>query len=150
MKSLILDKINQFLLTVQKYTAPLRENSSIIKNIEDLEFLLISLLLILSTFCETNTLGLCAISVITISVIKHLLINGEKIILSTADGTLIIFVLLLFFVTYNSTQPELSINGLLKYLIYIGYYFAIIPMFRKRRKKVLWIILLIAGLCSIE
>lgn len=150
MKSLILDKINQFLLAVQTYTAPLRENSSIVKNIEDLEFLLISLLLILSTFCETNTLGFCALGVIAISLIKHLLINGEKIILSNADGALIIFVLLLFFVTFNSTQPELSLNGLLKYLIYIGYYFAIIPMFRKRRKKVLWIILLIAGLCSIE
>lgn len=150
MKSLILDKINQFFATAQKYSAPLRENSSIIKNIEDVEFILISMLLVLSTVSNSDILGYFAIGVIFISFIKHLLIKGEKVILSTADGALIVFVLLLCFSTINSTLPNLSFTGLVKYLIYIGYYFAIVPMFRKRRKKVLWIILLIAGLCSIE
>lgn len=150
MKSLILDKINQLLAAIQNFTAPLRENSAIIKNIEEAEFILISLLLILSTFSETNTIGLCAISVILISLIKHFLINGERISLLKADTALIIFVFLAIFSTYNSTLPNLSANGLVKYLIYIGYYFAIIPMFRKRRKKVLLIILLIAALCSLE
>ena len=150
MKSLILDKINQFLATIQDFTAPLRENSSIIKNIEDLEFILISILLIMSTFVQSNTLGSIAFAIILVSLVKHLLIKGEKFLLTNADGALIIFLLLLIFCTFNSTLPAQSFTGLIKYLIYIGYYFAIIPMFRKRRKKVLWIILLIAGLCSIE
>ncbi len=150
MKSLILDKINQFLARIQDFTAPLRDNSSIVKNIEDLEFILISILLIISTFAQSNALGAVAIAVIFISLAKHLLIKGEKLILTNADGALLVFLLLLIFCTFNSTLPSQSFTGFVKYLIYIGYYFAIIPMFRKRRKKVLWIILLIAGLCSIE
>ena len=150
MKSLIIDKINKLLSKIQDFTAPLRENSSIIKNIEDIEFALISILLIISTFMDSNILGIIAIGIICISIIQHFLIKGEQLQLSNADGALILFVLLLIFCTINSTLPNLSAIGLVKYLIYIGYYFAIIPMFRKRRKKVLWIILLIAGLCSIE
>ena len=150
MKSLIVDKINEFLETIQTKTAFISQNSAILKNIEDIEFILISVLLILSTFCNTDILGFCAIGVIVISFLKHLIIKGEKLMLTNADGALIIFVLLLIFSTINSTLTNLSITGFIKYLIYIGYYFAIVPMFRKRRKKVLWIILLIAGLCSIE
>ena len=70
MKSLILDKINQFFATAQKYSAPLRENSSIIKNIEDVEFILISMLLVLSTVSNSDILGYFAIGVIFISFIK--------------------------------------------------------------------------------
>ncbi len=150
MKSLILDKINHFLIVVQNFTEPLRKNSSIIKNIEDLEFVLISILLILSTFCESNVLGFCAIGVICVSILKHFLIDGERIALLNADVALVIFILLAMFSTFNSTLPNLSLQGLIKYLIYIGYYFSIVSMFRKRRRKVLLIILLIAGLCSIE
>ena len=150
MNSLIVEKINQFLELIQSKVAFLSQNSAILKNIEDVEFVLISLLLILSTFCNTELLGLFAISIIIISTLKHLIIKGEKIMLSNADGALIVFVLFLIFSTINSTLPNLSAIGLAKYLIYIGYYFAIVSMFRKRRKKVLWIILLIAGLCSIE
>ena len=51
---------------------------------------------------------------------------------------------------FNSTLPHSSLEGYLKYVIYIGYYFAIVPIFRKRKRNVLRVVLLIAALCSIE
>ena len=150
MQSVIIDKFNKIIEKIQKLTTPLRNNSIIVKNIEDGIFALTSLLLVLSTFSKTETLGLVAIGIIILSILRLILIENERIELSCADGALLLFFLILIFSTINSTVPSYSFEGLIKYVIYIGYYFAVVPMFRKKRRKVLWIMLLIAGLCTLE
>ena len=150
MKSVIVNKANEVIAKVQDFATPLRNNSVIIKNIEDGVFALTSLLLILSTFCNTDILGLVAIGIILLGGLRLILIDKEKLQPSAADGALLIFLLFLMFSTFNSTLPKYSLEGLVKYLIYIGYYFAVVPMFRRKKKKVLWTMLLIAALCTIE
>jgi len=150
MQSLILDKINALLEKPQNFFSGLLNNSVIAKNIDEITFALVALLLILSTFCETNILGAIALAVMAVAFIRLIITKGEKIELSNADGALIIFFLFLIFSTYNSTEPAFSVEGLAKYVIYTGYYFSIVPMFRKRRRKVLLIVLLIGGLCTLE
>lgn len=150
MQSLILDKINILLEKPQTLFNRLFKDSIIVKNIDEITFALTALLLIMSTFCETNALGAVATGIIFIAIIKLLVTKGEKIDLSNADGALIIFFLFLAFSTINSTEPVFSLEGFAKYVVYIGYYFSIMPMFRKRRRKVLLMVLLIGGLCTLE
>ena len=140
MKSVIVNKANEVIAKVQDFATPLRNNSVIIKNIEDGVFALTSLLLILSTFCNTDILGLVAIGIILLGGLRLILIDKEKLQPSAADGALLIFLLFLMFSTFNSTLPKYSLEGLIKYLIYIGYYFAVVPMFRRKKKKVLYLL----------
>ncbi len=150
MQSLILDKINALIAKPQAFLSTWLNNSVIIKNLDEITFTLVTLLLILSTFCETNILGTVAIATIFVSIIKLFVSRGEKIEISNADGALIIFFLFLVFSTLNSTEPGFSLEGFVKYAVYIGYYFSIMPMLRKRKRKVLLIVLLIGGLCTLE
>ncbi len=150
MESIFLDKINHGLSKLQSRLSFITQNSSIIKNIDDVTVAFMSLLLVMSTFCQTSILGGVACVVILTSLVKLLVTPEEKIQLSKADGALIIFFLFLTFSMFNSTLPHSSLDGYLKYVIYIGYYFAIVPIFRKRKRNVLRVVLLIAALCSIE
>ena len=150
MNSLIFDKINGFIFKIQQKLSFMQQNSVIIKNIDDILFVLISVLLIISTFCDTQIMGIMGGLIIFTAILKLFLKPGEKIEFSPADTALLVFFFILVFATYNSTLPKASFEGLLKYVIYIGYYFSVIPVFKKRRKKVLWTVLLIAGLCSLE
>lgn len=150
MQSFILEKINKLLEFPQSYFNNLLGDSVIIKNIDEITFALIALLLVLSTFCQTDILGIIAVAVIVIGLIRLIVTKGQKIELSASEGALIIFLLFLTFSTINSTEPLYSLEGLAKYIIYIGYYFSIVPMFRKRRRKVLLMFLLIGALCTLE
>ena len=150
MNSLILDKINSFIACCQKKFNFLHENSSILKNLDDIEFVLIAILLVLSTFTQTDILGYIATGIIFIYIIKLFIKPNEKIEFSPSDTALLIFFLILIFSTYNSTLPIASFEGFLKYFVYIGYYYSIISVFKRHRKKVLWIVLLIAALGTLE
>ncbi len=149
-KSTILDGINKFFACAQEKLAAVTAASALIKNIDDIIFALSAILLVVSTFCETEILGAIGLLVMLAAFVKLVFIKGAKIEFSRADGALLIFFLVLIFATFNSTEVKFSLEGLSKYFIYIGYYFSIVPLFRKKRKNVLWIVLLLAAICSLE
>ncbi len=150
MNSFILDKINLFVSKIQQKLNFLSQNSAILKNIDDIIFAMLSILLVISVFCSTDILGIIAFVIIVLSLIRLFISKDEKIELSKADGAIIIFFIFLMFATYNSTLPKASFEGFIKYFIYIGYYFSIVPMFRKRRRLVLRTVLLLGALCTLE
>lgn len=149
-KSYLIDSINNKLAAIQDKLKDITAKSALIKNIDDIIFGLSAALLILSTFCQTDILGLIGLAVMVAAFLKLFFIKGTKLELSGADGALLVFFLILLFATFNSTVVSFSLEGFAKYFIYIGYYFSIVPLFRKKRRNVLWIVLLLAALCSLE
>lgn len=126
------------------------KNSLIFENIDDISFILLIGVIISTTFLSSGYIGLFATLFAMSCLFKFLLNKGDKFEISTANKILIIYFLFVIISTLGASLFILSLKGILKTFIYAIFYFALAYFLSSNRKKILPIVLLIAGAVSFE
>lgn len=150
LNSLLIDGINRQLTFVQEKAQGLVGNSFILQNLDSIIFGFIALTLISSLFLPSELIGLVACVVIGLSVLKLFIIKGQDITLASCNLWILIFLGLSILSVVNSTLFAHSVHGVMKTLIYMGFYFSLIQYFRFNKEKIVPILYLIGLLVSIE
>ncbi|MCD7779985.1 MAG: hypothetical protein LUH05_04865, partial [Candidatus Gastranaerophilales bacterium] len=150
LKSKIFDAVNSFLALIQNKTDILRNNSFLLSHIDF--FILISIILtyIVSTFENTEIIGLCSFFVPLLITIKVLITKGEKLELEQCNFYLLIYLLICFITNFTSYLPMQSLYGFMKTLIYFAFYFALCQFLKNQKKYIMLLLFVIASLISIE
>ncbi len=150
LKSKIFDAVNSFLALIQNKTDILRNNSFLLSHIDF--FILISIILtyIVSTFENTEIIGLCSFFVPLLVTIKVLITKGEKLELEQCNFYLLIYLLICFITNFTSYLPMQSLYGFMKTLIYFAFYFALCQFLKNQKKYIMLLLFVIASLISIE
>ncbi len=149
-QSEFLDLKNKFYLFCQEKTRTLVNSSVILTKIDDIIFAMIGLTLFASIFMQSEKIGLIALCVSGLTLIKLLTKKGAKIRFTPWDISIFVYFIICFISTINSTLLEQSIHGFLKTVVYILFYYSVANYFQTNQNKIKYIFLLIAGLCTFE
>lgn len=149
-KSLFLDTINKLFVFTQEKSEQFVAKSFILKNIDEVVLFLIGLTLFTSTFLQSENIGLLALCVVATVFSRLCIKKGTRIALTGFDCALILYFIICFISTINSTLLAQSIHGFLKTVIYVFYYFSVANYFQANPNKIKWIFILVTGLCSAE
>ena len=149
-ESKILNLKNKYYEFFQNKFETIVKNSFLLSKIDEIILLFIGITLFVSTFMESEKIGLVAILVILLTLIKCHIKKGTKVRLSSWDGAIIIYFIICFISTINSTLIPQSIHGFLKTVIYILYYFSVSNYFQTNQNKIKYVFLTVGCLCFIE
>ena len=133
--------INKILGYVQKLLYPCYKNSVILQNIDWLIFINIILVIISSSFAQSDNIGYFALFAFILTIIKIIFKPNEKFIMSAGDKFLLLYFLIVLISVSGSTLLYLSFKGFCKTLIYIGFYISFIHYLKDNRDKLKYIIL---------
>ncbi len=148
--SIVIDCINEKLAWFQDKSQEIVENSFILKNLDNLIFVFISLVLIGSLFMGSEQIGLIALVVTALTVLKLFLHKGQTITLASCNLFLLIFLGFNIISVINSTEFVYSVMGITKTFIYLSFYFSVIQFLRYNREKIVPLFYLIASLACFE
>ncbi|MCM1010520.1 MAG: O-antigen ligase family protein [Fusobacterium sp.] len=104
------------------------------QNIDFLIFLALAGTLLASLTMSSGVIGLGALAVAGLTLVKFLTNPNAKIRLSAAEWCLIIYFLIVFISLCGSTLFGLSLKGFLKTVTYILFYFSVAPLFKSNFK----------------
>lgn len=149
-ESKILNLKNKYYEFFQNKFETIVKNSFLLSKIDEIILMFIGITLFVSTFMESEKIGLVAILVILLTLIKCHIKKGTKVRLSSWDGAIIIYFIICFISTINSTLIPQSIHGFLKTVIYILYYFSVSNYFQTNQNKIKYVFLTVGCLCFIE
>lgn len=149
-ENFITDKINSFLSNLQESLRSFVSASLFLQKFDYFILLLIIILLFTSLFASTNILGVIAILIIFLTVIKLFFIRGQNVEFSPSNVILFTFLSICFISVLFSPFLELSIKGFLKTLIYILFYYSIVQFFRFNKNKMVPLIFIISFFITIE
>ena len=125
-QSFFLDLVNKLFELLQNKLNVLTKKSFLIENIDFLMLIFCGLTLFASTFMQSEKLGILALVTVILYTINLICKKGEKFQIAQFDIALIIYFVICFISTFNSTLISQSIHGFLKPVIYIFYYSVII------------------------
>ena len=137
---------NNFINFIQNKTQFIYNNSLIIQNIDKFIYLLIIAVFIASTIFPSDYIGLIAVLVAMLTIIKILFKKGEKLELTKAEIWLVAYFMIVIISLAGSTLFSLSLKGFIKTIIYISYYFSVAHFLKCNKDKILPILITI-GLC---
>lgn len=146
----LLDFKNRCYEFCQNKCEGLANNSFILNKIDDIILFFIGVTLIASTFMQSESIGAFAIVVILLTLVKLCTKKGAKARITTWDGAIIVYFIICFISTINSTLVPQSIHGFLKTVIYIFYYFCAANYFQTNKDKIRYIFMIVGCLCFIE
>lgn len=149
-QSSILDLVNNFYSFFQNKIEKITGNSFLLGKIDDIVLILVGITLLCSTFMQSEQIGMLAIFVIVLSILKLFIKKNAKVILTGFDAAILVYFLICFISTVNSTLFSQSVHGFLKTVIYIFYYFSVVNYFQRNQSKIKYILLLVSGLCFVE
>lgn len=149
-KSSFLELKNKTYGFVQQKCEMLVQNSCILSHIDDFVMLFIGLTLVGSTFLDSEKIGLLALGVIGLTLIKMFVKKGARVRLTPWDGALFVYFSICFISTFNSELLSQSIHGFLKTVIYIFYYFSAVNYFQTNKSKIRYFFLIIGLMCCIQ
>lgn len=141
---------NRILNYFQNKLSNISKKSIILYYINEIILFFIGLTLFASTFLQSERIGLIAIIIVFLTILKLLTQKGAKLYITKFDGALILYIIICFISTINSTLVQQSLHGFFKTIIYIAYYFCVTNYFQTNQNRIKWIFLLVAGLCSFE
>ncbi len=150
LESKILDIKNAFYGFFQKKFEELTKNSLILSKIDEIILFFISLTLISSTFFESEKIAVFAIITILLTIVKLFTKRGAKVKMTSWDAAILVYFVICFISTINSTLLPQSIHGFLKTVIYIIYYYCAVNYFQTNQNKIKYIFALVGILCSAE
>ncbi len=149
-ESKFLDIKNAFYAFFQKKLEKLTQNSLILSKIDEIILFFISLILVSSTFFESEKIAVFAIAAILLTVVKLFTKSGAKVRLTGWDAAIFVYFVICFISTINSTLLPQSIHGFLKTVIYIIYYYCAANYFQTNQNKIKYVFVLVGILCSAE
>ncbi len=125
---------NNLLEFIQNKTAVLYRNSYLLQNIDFLIFLALAGTLLASLTMSSGVIGLGALAVAGLTLVKLLTSPGARVRLGAAEWCLIIYFLIVFISLCGSTLFGLSLKGFLKTVTYILFYFSVAQLFKSNFK----------------
>lgn len=128
----------------QKFLYPLYSKSFVLKNIDTLIFANFIIIILYSTFAQSDNIAYFAILGIILTAVKILTKPGERFSMSAGDKFLLIYIIMVIISVAGSSLFALSLKGALKTLIYVGYYISVVHYLRDNRSKIKYILLTIA------
>lgn len=137
---------NRLLNFIQNHTQFIYNNSILIQNIDKFIFLGILAVFVSSTVMSSGYIGLIAIAVIGLTIIKLLFTKGEKLEGSKFELWLLAYFMIVIISLAGSTLFTLSLKGFFKTLTYLGYYLSVAHFFKNNKDKIFPTLLTI-GLC---
>lgn len=148
--SILLDSINNKLTWLQDKSSKIVEDSFILSNLDNIIFAFICLSIVTLLFLPSEAIGLVAVTVVLLTLLKLVLIKGQDLNLVSCNLFILIFLGFSIISVVNSTLCIQSLYGLSKMLIYLGFYFSVLQYLRFNKEKIVPILFLIAILSSIE
>ncbi len=150
-KSTLLDFENKVLEASQNTKfASFCADSLFFKYMDDFIFTFIALTIICSVFAETSIIGIFAVIVILLTVLKVFFVKGERLSISSMDMWIVVFYMFVVLSLFASSLFILSLKGFLKMFVYAAYYFSLAHYFLKNKFRILPLIGIIAALVSLE
>lgn len=150
LESKIIDFKNAFYSFFQDKFEKTVQNSLILNKIDDIIFFFISLTLLASSFMESEKIGVFAISVVLLTIVKLYTKKGAKVLMTSWDTAIFVYFIICFISTINSTLIPQSLHGFLKTVIYIFYYFCAANYFQTNQGKIKYIFMIVGGICCVE
>ena len=148
--SLFINIINSIFRNIQDKLSFISENSFFIKYLDKFIFFLLVVLLILSTFATTNTLGIISFCIFILTLLKLMLVKDTKITIGPIGVIIFCFLIFTIISVFNSTLVGHSLKGFSKTLIYISFYFSTGLFFKDNKNKILTVLSIISILVAIE
>lgn len=142
--SLILDTINNIFKYSQNKCSYLWQNSFFLKNIDNLIFITILGVFVLSTFASSDLIGYVALVTLFLTVIKLFVKKGEKVEPNLFEFFLTLYFLIVVISLAGSSLLYLSLKGFLKTFTYMGFYFSVVQYYKNNLSKIPVTIFLIA------
>lgn len=112
----------------------LYKNSFLLQNIDFLIFIALAGTLLTSLTMSSGVIGLGALAVAGLTIVKLLTTPGARLRLGTEEWCLIIYFLIVFISLCGSTLFGLSLKGFLKTVTYILFYFSVAQLFKSNFK----------------
>lgn len=137
---------NRLLNFIQNHTQFIYNNSILIQNIDKFIFLGILAVFVSSTVMSSGYIGLIAMTVTGLTIIKLLFTKGEKLEGSKFELWLLAYFMIVIISLAGSTLFTLSLKGFFKTLTYLGYYLSVAHFFKNNKDKIFPTLLTI-GLC---
>ena len=142
--------INKILLKTQKCLRPYCENSFVLQKLDGIIGANIFLVIFLSTFAQSDTIGNFALFAILLTVIKLLTKPGEKFEMNIADKFLLVYAIFVLISVSGSSLFYLSLKGFFKTITYLGFYISVIHYLKDNLDKIKYIFFAIALCVSYE
>lgn len=146
----IFNILNNVLSFIQNKTEKITNNSFLIKKTDIFILIFIIGTYIVSTFAQTEQIGLISLFVPLLVFFKMLFIRGEKIELEHCNFYLLIYLLICLISNFTSSMPSQSFYGFMKTLIYFAFYFAMCQFLKSNKKYITVILLVTASIVSVE
>lgn len=146
-KSLFLNALNNMFSFFQEKCTNLCENSFFLKQIDNLIFLTIIGVLILSIVASSDMIGYLALVTLFLTVMKLFVKKGESIDCNLFEFFLIFYFLLVIVSLAGSSLFHLSLKGFFKTFTYLGFYFSAVQYYKNNLSKIPLTIFVIA-LCA--
>lgn len=142
--------INLLLSKIQKILEPFYINSIVLRNIDKVLLPTFILIIILSSFVSSDTIGCLVIVAITLTLVKLIAKPNERIFLSFSEKVLLAYLMTVIISVAGSSLLMLSIKGFCKTLIYIGFYASLITYLKDNKSKIKYILLSIIAVTFFE
>ncbi len=141
--SKIFDCLNFCLCKIQDKLDKIRQNSFILSNLDIFILISIFVTFFVSTFAQTEVIGIASAFVPFLVVLKVLMTKGEKLELERCNFYLLIYLLICLISNFTSSMLPQSFYGFMKTLIYFAFYFAMCQFLKNNKKYIIPILLMI-------
>ena len=129
--------INTVLKRVQAVFSPILENSVVLKNLDKFIFMMICAVILSSIFAPSDTIGYFAIVGIFLTAIKVLVTKDFEFRYTKFEFCLILYLAFVLISVAGSSLFALSLKGVLKTLVYLGYYVTCV-VYLNDHKRDIW------------
>lgn len=120
------------------------DRSFVLQKIDWLIFANILLVILNSTFAQSDNIGYFAIFAIILTIVKLLTKSGEHFSLLLADKFLLIYFIFVVISVAGSSLFYLSLKGFFKTFIYLGFYVSFVHYIKDNRSKIKYILIALA------
>lgn len=142
--------INKLLDKLHKYTHRLYENSIIIRNLDNLIFISILAIFILSTFVSSDVIGYIALITSILTFARIVFTKGDFLKCERFELFLLAFFMLTIISLASSSLFFLSLKGFMKTFTYMSFYLSVVHHFKNNPKNIIPTLVTIALCCSFE
>ncbi len=137
---------NNILEFTQKKLNYFYSQSKILQSIDKIILPIVLSIYVVSMFMGSDYIGVLAILVILLTLLKLFVTPNDRILLSKTEIILMVYFLIVVVSLFGSTLFHLSLKGFFKTLTYIGFYFSISHFIKNNQSKIN-IILGVISLC---
>lgn len=129
----VLNKIAQFF---QDKFSCVSKDSVFVKNIDNIIFIVITAIFVLSLFTSSEIIGYVALLALLLTIVKLFIKQGEKLEMTLFEKFLFVYFLVVIVSLAGSTMFHLSLKGFFKTFTYMGFYFSAVQYYKNNLNKI--------------